>query len=629
MKKLNIYFMLLALCTIMAACDDDFLNLQPLDSFSEEGFFNSSSDLKSYVNAFYDNNMLLRTVGNNRVLGAENGTDNLVDADPAGRINTRGVSGAAPGSVGWNGHYNFIRRANYFLENTYKVPRDILSRQYTGEVFFTRATIYFNLLSDYGGVPIITKSLNIDSEELYRSRDNRVAVARQIMTDLDSAIANLSWKSAAGDGRINKESALLLKTRVGLFEGSWERYHGAEGTVFAAEGSDGTEFLQAAVEAGEALIAYQGGNIYQGDLVELFQHKSYQGVSGAFFYRVFSQEASLTHNVYGNFNEGTGMGITKQLVDAFLMADGLPAELSSLPYDDSSLRSLGQNKDPRLSQTIWTRPVNDEEKGIRFYDVFDVANDPSGGSQHAYKTSYPGIIQNQQRQPSPTGYRPWKGVLFDVTEWRNGETSDLIMRYAEALLNYAEAKAILGNISQDDLDKSVNLIRQRAGMPNMDLAAINAWPISYSVKDGFNPEEANIVNEIRRERRIELALEGFRWDDLRRWAMLEEVFNGFKPLGAHAQEFIAYWNNENGLIEEEGFQWVSIPDVAIVEGNNYGLDQTGTYFNPFFNHADFGNAGAGGFVESTRDYLSPIGTEEIEIYQTKGGVTLEQNPGWF
>ncbi|WP_200974802.1 RagB/SusD family nutrient uptake outer membrane protein [Echinicola sp. 20G] len=624
-----LYIALIALSIVTPACDDDFLNLQPLDSFSEDGFFTSSSDLKSYVNAFYDNNMLLRTMGNNRVLNLENGTDNLVSSGPAGRINTRGVSGAAPGSIGWDGHYGFIRRANYLLENTYKVPRDVLSRQYTGEAFFTRAVVYFDLLSTYGGVPIITKSLNIGSDELYKPRDERDVVASQIIKDLDSAIVNLSWKSDAGVGRINKEAALLLKTRVGLFEGSWEYYHGKKGTPFAVEGKDGSGFLQEAVEAGELLIDHQGSNIYQGSLVDLFQQKDYSGISGAFFYRVFSQAASLTHNVYGNYNEGTGLGITKQLVDAFLMSDGLPSEISSMTYDESSLRSLGQNKDPRLSQTIWARPVDLEGNTVRFYDAFDVANDQTGGSQHAYRSSYPGLIQNQQRQPSPTGYRPWKGVLFDVTEWRNGETSDLIMRYAEALLNFAEARAILGEITQDDLDKSVNVIRQRAGMPEMNLATINSWPVTYSTKDGFDPDASNILNEIRRERRVELALEGFRWDDIRRWAALDEVFNGFKPLGAHAAEFISYWNDENGIIEQEGFQWVGLNDVKLLEGNNFGLDETGNYFNPFFNNADFGNSGDGGFVAPERDYLSPIGTQEIEIYQSKGGVTLEQNPGWF
>lgn len=422
---------------------------------------------------------------------------------------------------------------------------------------------------------------------------------------------------------------MLLKTRVGLFEGSWERYHGAKGTPFAVEGADGSSFLEESVEAGEMLIDHQGSNIFQGDLITLFQKKDYSGIPGAFFYRVFSQSASLTHNVYGYFIEGTGMGITRQLVDAFLMADGLPEKLSSITYDETSLRSLGQNKDPRLAQTIWARPVDANGETIRFYDIYDAANDQTGSSQHAYRTSYPALTVNQQRRPTPTGYRPWKGVLFDASEWRNGETSDLIMRYAEALLNYAEAKAILGTITQADLDKSINIIRDRAGMPPMNMGMINSWAINYSASEGYDPSSPNILNEIRRERRVELALEGFRRDDLRRWAVLGDVINGFKPLGAHANEFVEYWNNENGLLLKEGFQSVS-PENATLEKNvTYGLDESGQYFNPFFRDPDFGNSGSGGYIDPKRDYLSPIGTDEIEIYQNKGGVILEQNPGWF
>src|SRR5690606_26588475 len=106
-----------------------------------------------------------------------------------------------------------------------------------------------------------------------------------------------------------------------------------------------------------------------------------------------------------------------------------------------------------------------------------------------------------------------------------------------------------------------------------------------------------------------------------------DVINGFKPLGAHAQEFVDYWNENNDELQKDGF--VSIGDHRLVEGTHYGLDNSGQYFNPFFRDGDFGNAGGGGFVDPGRDYLEGIGTQEIELYRTKGGVELKQNPGYF
>jgi hypothetical protein len=620
LKKIKFFIMLAGVITLVA-CSDDFLDREPLDSFSETNFFNNSNDLKSYVNGFYDHGLLLRRMGSKRHVNESN-TDNTVAGNPNGALNTRNVSGVPPTATGWNNNYSFLRTINILLANTYKVPRDTESRQYTGEAFFARAMTYFDLLSTYGDVPIILEALSDTDLELYRARDPREKVAQQILVDLDSAITNLKWD--AGKGRINKKAALHLKTRVGLFEGSWEYYHAQKGTAYAVTGSDGSTYLQAAVNAGDALIAKQGASMYMGSLVEMFQIKDVSTIPGVFFYRDFSQATSLTHDVYGTFIEGTGIGVTKQLVDQFLMSDGLPEDLSAVTNDDTSLRALGQNKDPRLGQTIWTRPVDGAGNTIRFNDYFGEENIAG----HAYKTSFPGIKISQQRQPSITGYRPWKGNLIDPTEFRNGETGDIIFRYAEALLNYAEAKAILGTITQGDLDKSVNLLRNRAGMPNMNLSTVNSWATMYSATDGYEVGATNILNEIRRERRVELALEGFRRDDLRRWAALNDVVNGFKPIGAHAQEFLDYWNSVNTLLADEGFAFNSAATVALIQGTQYGLDANNQYFNPFFDDSDFGNAGGGGYFDPSRDYLSPIGTNEIELYQNKGDVTLTQNPGY-
>lgn len=203
----------------------------------------------------------------------------------------------------------------------------------------------------------------------------------------------------------------------------------------------------------------------------------------------------------------------------------------------------------------------------------------------------------------------------------------MILRYEEALLNYVEAKAILGLVTQDDLDKTINVIRSRVNLPNMSLSEVNGWNIDYDKRNGYDPSAPNIVNEIRRERRVELMLEGLRFMDIKRWAMLDDVFNGWKPVGAYAQEYVDYWNNPERLAEDD-FDWKSPEEVKLEKGINY--DTIGDYINPFFKHADFQpNSGRGYYVDPDRDYLSSIPREEITLYKNKGNVTLEQNPGWF
>ncbi len=611
---------------LLYSCSEDFLEKEPVDAFSVEGFFNNSNDLKSYVNAFYDNTIFLRIMNNSRVMGNDNGTDDLISGGPSGRLNTRGVSGVAPTGTGWGGQYAFIRSINVFLENTYRVARGGDSRQFTGEAYYARAVAYSNLLNTYGGVPIILKALNVDDPELYQVRSSRNELARQIMVDLDSAIVNLGVN--AEKGRVNKKTALHFKTRMGLFEGSWEHYHGAKSTPFAVSGSTGTEFLQDAVEAAEMLIDLQGGTIYTGTFTDMFQIKDPTSIPGVFWSRTFSQSGSFTHNIYGQFNAGGPLCATKQLVDQFLMRDGLPEDISTITNDDTSLRALGVNKDPRLSETIWTRPVDDNGGNITFIQTYRPDLFPEG-SESAYSSSYPGFNLNQQRNPITSGYRLVKGRLLDGKEFRNGETGDIIYRYAETLLNYAESKAILGTLTQNDLDISVNLLRTRAGMPAMNLGQINGWGTTYSAQDGYEVGAPNILNEIRRERRIELALEGFRYDDMRRWAKLDDMINGFKPQGAHVQEFLDYWNSVTTELVDDEWDQGPISGVVLTLGVEVDVDATGEYFNPFFNNADFGNAGAGGFINPQRDYLTPIGSAEINLYNEKGSVTLEQNPGWI
>ena len=619
MKYISI-MAIFASVSLLSGCSD-FLEKYPQDAMSDQDYFTKDTDLEYYMNGLYDG--ILRDPGSFRWSNLNTANDDWAGNTPSTTLMQHSTSGlASETNDTWNKAYDYIRRVNYFLENAYRVPNmGKIGKHYLGEGYYCRAVKYFDLLQTFGGVPYISKVLNVDSEELYTPRSSRKEIAEKIIADLDSAILYCDWKGEgeAIDGRINKEAALVMQSRVALYEGSWEYYHGKKGTKFQVKGSDGSEFLEKSINAGEQLIEKCGSNIYRGsngnEYFEYFNQKDYVNITGAFFYKIYSRSLSVTHSWGGWAASGNSAGLTKSAVDAYLMKDGKPKEISSINENCLTMNELCELKDPRLGQTIWY-----PAKG-RFYDYLQP-------SPNAYKTSYPGLIVTQQREPAYTGYRPWKGVNYDYDEVeKGGEVDDLILRYEEGLLNYVEAKAILGQVTQDDLDKTVNVIRSRVNMPSMSLSEVNGWSIDYDKRNGYDPSAPNVVNEIRRERRVELMLEGLRFMDIKRWAMLDDVFNGWKPVGAYAQEYVDYWNNPERLAEDD-FDWKTPEEVKLVTGVNF--DTIGDYINPFFKHADFQpNSGRGYYVDPDRDYLSSIPREEITLYKNKGNVTLEQNPGWF
>jgi starch-binding outer membrane protein, SusD/RagB family len=633
-KKITIAGVFLII--ILAGCNEDFLERAPLDQITDASYWNNSNDLKSFVNGFYQ--LFPRYRGDN-VPGSgndgsndgnlDNPSDILAWSNPNGTLMQAQSSGQAPNTDNtWNNSYNWVRQINYFIENSKKVsPRGESVNQYIGEGYFFRAWVYFELLKQYGDIPFIKQSLNVsDKEELYKTRDSRFDVAKEIIADLDSAIVNMNWKgtgSAAEAGRVNKEAAMVMKARVALFEGTWERYHQTQGTPFAVSGKDGTEFLQMIVTTIDQLIDHQGTNIFRdgGQLNEpynqLFSQPDASKTAGVFLYRVYDASLIGGNSFYEKMFRAPSF--TNNLTNAYLDKEGNPQSLSNLPLDNKSLYNQSENLDPRFRQTIWT-----PDKG----PMNKVA--PSLGDNPIYlpNSRYPYITLRQHDYFAATGYRGWKGAILDPAEYRNGSTDDVLIRYAEGLLAYAEAKAILGSITQADLDKTVNLLRSRVNMAPMVLGDVNSWPGSIYHKNlGFDSSEPNIVNEIRRERLVELAWEGFRLDDLKRWAVYEDVINGYKPKGAHIEQFLSYYNNTDSLIAD-GYTESQANLLSLTVGTGFNVDEEG-YINPFHLIPEFRADGVGYYIDPNRDYLSPIPKEEIDLYKQKGGVELKQNPGWF
>lgn len=635
----------LALFVMMCfvACKKNFLDTTPLDAVNPNDFFKTATHLQIFVNGFYgrlapqyntQGGTGTTTGGNSNLALDANSDMMIVQTTATGSLYRWDASSvASDGNTSWSGGYSSIRSDNYFLKYAnLNAEKTDAANHYIGEGYFFRAWDYFGLLKNFGGVPIVTEALNDnDLDKLYQPRASRYDVAKQIIADLDLAIARLNWKGegqAAIAGRVNKEAALILKARVALYEGTWEYYHGKKASAYAMTGKNGVEFLEMIEPTVLQLINRNGTKIFTaaGDKTiaynQLFAQKNAANIDGVFLFKAYDAALlALSHNFFFKILD-SGPSITDHLVDIYLNKDGTP-QVFSANYTNT-LNQLGNNLDPRFKQTVWT-----PDRGP--------LNQLQGRGGDGVPFRYP-VIASQAPYTSigftSTGYRNFKGAVL-AQEATKGETDDILMRYEEGLLALAEAKAILGTINQTDVDKTVNLIRSRVGMSPLNINTIT--PGTYREDLGFDPTATPVLNEIRRERSVEFALEGFRLDDLKRWAVYEKVINGYQPKGALLQEFLDYFNRtpaqitlDNGSdptlysqIRKDGY---TLNEFSLVAGSNVDRFTNGR-MNPYFKVADFRAGGRGLYINPGRDYLSAIPLQQIKLYQVNNA-TLSQNPGW-
>ncbi|MBC9797233.1 RagB/SusD family nutrient uptake outer membrane protein [Sinomicrobium weinanense] len=572
MKK---YFIITTIFTVLmnSACQNDFLDREPLDATTSDVFFETPGQMRAYLNTFYNRKNFPKYANH----GSDFNSDNEVAGTPDIRLQgTRVVS--TTGTIG----FGDVRRINFFFDNYRRVEANHELeeyQQYLGEAYFFRGLIYFNLMQSYGDIQIITKELNTDSPELYNPRDPRNKVADFIIQQLDSAAIYLTADKTSGAGRINRWMALLIQSRVALYEGSWEKYH--DGTPFGVDDADPDKYFTKAAEAAEELIDGGVYSIYStgnpgSDYKDLFSLLDYSTNSEVMFWQNFDQsvtqgDGDFTNDRFFRMKTPTNKTITKQLADTYLCTDGRPISGNTLFGGYNTLASEAENRDPRFYQTIATPdqvwqilPDGDIEYWSDAYNKLNSTADYNAPGGY--------IIQK--------GYNP--NTTYHVQQYE--ESPGLIYRYAEALLNFAEARAELGTLSQADIDKSIKLLRDRVGMPNLVLSDIATDP------NWDFPDLPPVINEIRRERRVELAAEGFRWDDIARWAAADELIVGTRPKGFKASQIA-----ENPFpVDENGF--LDPFRNAIPEGYGFKLD---------------------------RDYLNSIPESEITLNDN-----LTQNPGW-
>lgn len=525
MKK---YIKFAAVCCIgiFASCEDN-LDLYPEDSISEETFFNNVTDLELFANGFYG--ILPGAQGP----GADDQSDCFVNEKPNAWLFNQETIPTSGG--GWSsGDWGNIRSLNFFMQRYHKAQgsEDEINRQ-VAVIRFFRAWEYYYKVRRFGDVPWYDTDLNVDSEELYKGRDSRKEVFNHILEDIDFAIEHLP--SSASVGRLHKYAALTYKSRMCLYEAAFRKYHGL---------GDYEELYRECADACEAIIKSGRYEIYtnnhpESDYYNLFIQEDLSANSECIMPRVYEAKL-LTHNNTRQLEESY-TGMSRAMFEQYLCADGLPTSVSptygreaDMPADELAKR------DPRLAQTIDNPSLAYKLQGD---------GTPSYNSVPSIDTKY-----------CTTGYHVMKYHTPDPVQWNIGlSTLDVfIFRYAEVLLNYAEAMAELGECDDTILDMTVNQLRDRVGMPHL---AANVGFIDPNWPD-YGYELSPLLYEIRRERAVELLGEGFRWDDIVRWKAGKLLENPKSMLGMKVSDTLRdKYDGFSRQVNEDGFM-VVYPDKS-------------------------------------------------------------------
>lgn len=585
-------FIAIALITGLTACDD-LLDTKPLSQISPATYFKTETDLQLFSNTFYNNLLDKSPYDDQSDLYIQ---QNLSAEMIGGNRRTVPNSGG-----GWS--WGDLRKMNTLLGHIDQCEDEAAVVKYTALTRFFRAYFYFEKVKRFGDVPWYETELGSADEELYKPRDSRELVMSKMIEDIDYAIENLP--SEVSTYRVNRWAALALKARFCLYEGTYRKYHN-----LSLEGNDYSYYLQQSVAAAEKLInegpytLYSTGNPNK-DYLTLFAQENASKDEYILAIK-FDYSLGIYHNATAHTVVATQgrPGLTRKMVNSYLMVDGT-AFTDQEGWQEASFIEEVKDRDPRLAQSIRTPGYT------RIGTTKVLAPDLTG---------------------SVTGYHPVKFVQDPTAsggqvDRNDRSTADLpVFRLGEVLLNYAEAKAELGTLNQGDLDLSINKLRERVGMPYLQMSAANGDPDWYlsSAEYGYtNVSGSNkgVILEIRRERAIELNQEGFRFDDLVRWkagsSINQEIFGMyFKQPGAYdltgdgVSDAILYAEGTSKPTAPDGVQLLEIgKDILLTEGDHGYI-----YYHKNIARTPF---------SEVRDYLYPIPINERSLNNN-----LTQNPGW-
>ncbi|GAB3327031.1 RagB/SusD family nutrient uptake outer membrane protein [Larkinella ripae] len=469
----------------LSGCNDEFLDRVPQTEISKDNFFNSEQDLETYILGLYN----FAGVG---IYVDDASTDNAATTG-ATEIKSMMVGNPSANTIntGWN--WTALRDINFFLDNFRKaqISEEALNH-YEGLARFFRARFYMDKVKRYSDVPWYDHVLTTNDEALNKPQDKRELVVGKIFEDY--AFAAKHVRNDSRSGAVNKAVVLAFMARHALYEGTYRKYHAELALQASASG-----FLQTARDAAKQIIDGGAYTIYttgkpNEDYAALFNNTSLESNKEVIL-GTFNEQDKINSGWWGAFMFGNyEASPARDLLQTYLMKDGTP--YTSQPnYATKLFTEEFKNRDPRLSQTF-------------AYPGWELVN--------ATTYSQGAGVYVQQFAKNQSGYHQLKGFI-NVREVAAANSLDTpLLRYAEVLLSYAEAKAELNELTQADLDLTVNKVRARAGMPALLLGAAT----DALLKAQYPTATSNTLGallEIRRERRVELAMEGFRFDDLMRW----------------------------------------------------------------------------------------------------------------
>jgi len=611
MKKNLIYIGCLSILTLFGC--DDYLDKEPLDKLTNENFWVNETSLRSYSQDFYSS-FFTGYAQDYRLFGGYFSGDSYNDdfllstatgTDRAERFYFPASNTSAPNTdVVWKRQYEVVRKANVMLEQIPGMNIDEATKNHwTGIGRFFRAMAHSALVKEYGDVPHYDKAPFADELDLlYKDRDPRTTVVERILEDFNYAVENVR----ANDGtlQVNQYVVGAFMSRWMLFHGTWVKYH-------TGDNNAARRYLEGAVKGADVVINSGNFNI-ENTYNELFSSESLAGNPEIVFYREYTTglltNALMAYNAREDQEYG---GVTEDAIESYLCIDGLPIGQSPLYKGASnpSIKNAFQDRDPRL-----------------YNSVVDSLRIMNSGLHSA---------------TSPTGYATKK---FLNEEWLANNSPFItgllspadapIIRYAEVLLNYVEARYEVSTLGGDafvqaDLDKSINQIRERnlskwgettsSSLPKVTLAgnaiSVNGTIINDPARDSdIDP----ILWEIRRERRTELLLEGRRSEDLNRWAKFE------------------YLNTQNGssISKTALGAWINksdYPEISdAVRLYNPNGNSTNEGYIAFYYHSD-DRTDHRSFIKgdpnSEKNYLRAVPITEINKYKD-AGYSLSQNPSW-
>ncbi len=613
----RIYYILTALVAAMtfSSCED-FLTKVPKTALSPDSFFITASDLELWTNKFYSD--LLEDTDIAETF-ADDMMGSSLSALQKGTRTTSSKSWSTPsvnsdGYISSNGTFTPLMNINYFLEHSSNCQDEAVREKYNGVAYFFRAYFYYKMVRQYGDMPWYDYVIgSADAASLNKPRDPRGYVMMKVLEDCDKAYERLPEAWAAGPlFHVSKNAAMALKARAALFEGTFRKYHA--GTPYVPndeETYDGKTvssqwFLEQAVEAAKTIMGKK--SLYTGNtmgLAPIAKNASYREFfvledadpNETILGRAYRSDEAVTvrHGIQFDMKNGK-RSATQRFVNHYLKKDGTAYTETELATMEFSAQF--QNRDPRLAQTI---------HGPNYVAVAETAH------------------ETLDWERTLNGYRVIKYISDASHEGATTSTSDFaLFRYAEVLLNYAEAKAELGTLTDADVAATIDLIRDRVGMAKMGKVPTTVDPVMEKYYPNAKGAQKAAILEIRRERTVELCFEGFRQWDLLRWKegkwLTPASTKGFQ--GIYLPGLGEYDLDKDGKIDICVYQGTkpstTAPSSNVLEiGKNWTLTE-GTKGNLTY------YASENYTWDEGKDYLWPIPEDQRQI--TNGA--LSQNPGW-